>query len=100
MITLKQNDTGLGLKGTLLNGNGPVDLTGANVLFLMDKFIIYPEVIDAANGQILVVFEKEHTLSPGIFKAEFEVQFSDGRIETFPNDDYLKIKIMNDLGGR
>lgn len=100
MITIKRNDTGIGIKATLSNKDGAVDLTDADVLFLMDKHEITPVVEDAENGIVLVTFNEVHTSQTGILKAEFEVAFADGRKETFPNDDYLKVHIMNDLGGR
>jgi len=55
---------------------------------------------DTTKGQVLVVFEKMHTAQVGVFKGEFEVQFSDSRVETFPSQDYVKIKIITDIGGR
>ena len=33
----------------------------------------------------------------GIFKAEFKVIYSDGRTDTFPNDGYINIYIIDDL---
>lgn len=100
MLTIKQNDNGIGIKATLSNEQGPVNLTDAEVLFVMGEHEIPSQIVDAENGQVLVVFESIHTEVPGIYPAEFEVRFPDGRNETFPNDDYIKIHIMKDLGGR
>lgn len=99
MITLKQNDTGIGIRATLSNEDGNINLSDAAVLFLFDGHEIKANILNYENGQVLVTFNKVHTLKTGIFNAEFEVLFDDGRIETFPNDGYLQIKIMKDLGG-
>ena len=48
------------------------------------------EVIDAAAGRVLVPFEPGDTDRAGLFVAEFEVQWSDGRRETYPTGGYLK----------
>ena len=100
MIYLKRGDTGIGIKATLTNENGNVDLTDANVLFLFNGDQINAGMNDETSGQVFVTFDKRHTEKTGIFDAEFEVTFSDGRVETYPNDDYLKIHILEDLGGK
>lgn len=99
MITIKRHDTGIGIKATLQNENGTVDLTDASVLFLMGEYKIHPFMLDRNNGIVTVEFKDVHTKVEGIYRAEFEVEYSDGRIETFPNDEYIKVKIMEDLGG-
>lgn len=102
-LTLKRNDTKDNIKATLSNESGPVDLTGASVRFLMSRQGVVkvdkPALIqDAVNGLVWVVFEQGDTSDSGNFNAEFEVTFSDGRIETFPNDGYIMIQIISDLG--
>lgn len=100
MIILKQNDTGIGLKATLSNQDGSIDLTDADVLFLMKDHVIVSKKIDDEKGTVEVVFNKIHTEKVGLFSAEFKVKFKDGRVESFPNNDYLQIKIIKELGGR
>ena len=39
------------------------------------------------------------TDTAGVYRAEFEVMYNDGRLETFPNDGYISIQILSDLGG-
>lgn len=99
MLTIKRGDTGFGVKGTLSNTDGCVDLTDASVLFLFGQHEIKAEITDALNGEVLVFFNKIHTEKVGNYSAEFEVQFKDGRVETFPNNTYIRISIINDLGG-
>src|SRR5699024_2476529 len=97
---LKRGDTGIGLRATLSNDEGNVDLTGSEVHFLFGEHKINVEIEDAEKGVLIIVFNSVHTMKTGIFSAEFKVKFEDGRVETFPNDSYLKIKIMQDLGGK
>lgn len=102
-ITIKRNDTRINLRAVLSNESGPVNLTGCSVRFLMSKrgFLKIDrqaEIREAQNGQVWFVFEKGDTSEVGGFQAEFEVTFSDGRIETFPNNGYILINIQNDLG--
>lgn len=100
MITLKRNDTGIGLRATLSNQDGVIDLTDASVLFLFEDHEIQAEIQDVEQGTVTVTFNSLQTSKVGMFYAEFEVRFKDGRIETYPNDGYLQINIMQDLGGR
>lgn len=102
-ITLKKNDTKDNIKATLSNESGPVDLTGATVRFLMSRRGVLKvdrgaQVQDAANGIVWMVFEQGDTDEAGLFQAEFEVTFPDARIETFPNDSFILINIISDLG--
>lgn len=100
MITIKQNDNGIGIIATLSNKNGAVDLTNASVLFLFDGHELTPTIEDAVTGKVVVVFESPHTAKPGTFAGEFEVTFADSRKETYPSNDYVKLKILRDIGGR
>lgn len=100
MIKLKRGDTGIGIRATLSNNAGNVDLTDADVHFLFSEHKIRASMHDAQNGVVDVVFDRFHTAQPGIFYAEFKVVFNDGRVETFPNDSFLEIHIINDLGGK
>lgn len=102
-VTLKRNDTKDNIKATLSNESGPVDLTGATVRFLMSKRGTVKvdrtaDIKDAVNGVVWIVFEQGDTDETGLYQAEFEVTFSDARIETFPNDSYILIEIKSDLG--
>lgn len=98
-LIIKRGDTGIGFLATLSNEHGPVNLTGADVLFLCGEHRIKCLPHDITNGEVIVVFDKIHTEKTKIYVAEFKVTFKDGRVETFPNDGYLKINIKKDLGG-
>jgi hypothetical protein len=102
-ITIKRNDTRDAIKATLSNESGLVNLDGATVRFLMSKRGVkkidrQAQIQDATAGIVWAVFETGDTDETGLFQSEFEVTFSDGRIETFPNDGFILIDIINDLG--
>ena len=105
MVVLKRGDTRTAIKATLKTPAGAAaDLTGATARFLLadlrgvlkiDKQI---DVLDATEGKVMVVLEATEVDVAGSFRAEFEVTFDDGRVETYPNDGYISIKIIPDLG--
>lgn len=102
---IKQHDTKTALKAVLENESGTVDLTGATVRFLMSDYSQAETLIDstadiqsAANGEVWYAFSYGETEQSGIFKAEFEATFPDGRVETFPTEGYILIEILRDLG--
>ena len=89
----KQGDTRNALKATLIDSSGsPADLTGSTVRFKMDCLI--DRVVPVVDGQVLVAFEPSEVEKPGIYKAVFEVEYPDGRIETFPSKGYITIYIQ------
>jgi len=105
-IRLKRGDTRTAIRATLIGPDGvPVDLSSATRVrwlmadgrrgLVMDR---EAEVIDVAAGRVLVTFEPGDTDRAGLFVAEFEVQWSDGRRETYPTGGYLQIEIIPDLG--
>ena len=104
-MILKRGDTRMAIRATLKTPTGAaVDLTGATVRFLLadlrgvlkiDKQI---DVLDATEGKVMVVLEATEVDVAGSFRAEFEVTFDDGRVETYPNDGYISVKIIPDLG--
>lgn len=55
-------------------------------------------VEDAAAGEVWLVWAPGETDIAGVYRAEFEVVYQDGRRETFPGDGYISIQILDDLG--
>lgn len=105
IIVLKRGDTRTAIRATLLEPSGsPVDLAGASVRFIMSDFRgnqridRMAEIVDASQGKVWFVFEPGETEEAGTYRSEFEVTFSDGRKETYPNSGYLTIEIIPDLG--
>jgi hypothetical protein len=104
-VTIKRGDTRNCIKAVLKDARGaPVDLTDCSVKFHM-ALLRQPAIIsravhiqDAAAGEVWVVWVPGETDSTGIYRAEFEVVYQDGRKETFPNKGYISLLIQNDLG--
>ena len=104
-ITIKRGDTRNCIKAILKNASGaPVDLAGCEVNFHMASLgrqaivsrAVHTE--DAEAGAVWVVWATGETNIAGVYRAEFEVVYQDGRRETFPNDGYISIQILEDLG--
>lgn len=106
-FTIKRGDQLPELEVTLTDTAGRiVNLTGIiGVSFLMSvkggaNVVNRPAtVVDAPNGIVKYVWADGDTDTAGGYNGEFEVEFGDGRTETFPNAKYIAIKVFQDLGG-
>tara|TARA_R100001463_G_scaffold130980_1_gene190742 strand:+ start:651 stop:974 length:324 start_codon:yes stop_codon:yes gene_type:complete len=102
---IKQNDTSPIIQATLKDANSAaVDLTGASVRFHMIKYrgtstkvAAAAAIVDDDAGTVKYVWQSGDTDTVGSFKAEFQVTFSDGTVETFPNTDYIQIDVIDDI---
>jgi len=95
---LKQHDTKPSYAAQLLQDGSAVDLTDATVKFHMGSVIDAPAtIVDALTGNVRYDWVAADTEVAGTYKAEFEVTFSDGSIQTFPNQDYLQIVIGEEV---
>jgi len=101
MFTIKRGDTRYALKAILKDGDGiPVDLNNCDVSFIIKGVMERtPYIHDAVNGEVWVVFHPEDTANEGYYIGEFKVVYSDNRIETFPNEGFIRIHITESLGG-
>jgi hypothetical protein len=106
-FVIKQGDLGPDLDATLKDGTGAaVVLTGATVKFTMRKRgattlkinEAAATIIDAAGGKIRYPWVAADTDTPGIYDGEFEVTFSGGEIQTWPNERHLEIQVVEQLG--
>lgn len=103
---IKQNDTSPGIRAILKDSdNNPINLTGASLRFLMAKYDSgdlkvnsSATIVTAEEGIVKYDWAAEDTEDSGMFKAEFEVTYTDSTIETFPNDGYLTVEIDPELG--
>lgn len=103
---IKQNDTVPSIRAELQNGNGdPVDLINANVRFLMRAIGANQTTVSAAavvitpaSGVVQYNWIAADTDTIGSYQAEFEVTYPDGTIETFPNNGYIRVEIIDDIG--
>tara|TARA_R110000782_G_scaffold1000_1_gene3559 strand:+ start:338 stop:658 length:321 start_codon:yes stop_codon:yes gene_type:complete len=103
-FTIKQNDTSPSLKANLTDSDlTPITLTGATVKFHMKSITGVVKVdssmiiIDAANGVIQYNWSSGNTDTVGTYYVEFQVTYSDGSIETFPNSGNKVISVVREL---
>lgn len=101
---IKQNDTSPSILATLKDAsNTPVNLTASNVRIHMRdvagslKIDSPVEVINASEGIIRYDWEAADTDTSGTFYVEFEVTYTDGAIETFPNTGKEVVIILAEL---
>lgn len=104
---IKQNDTSPTLDAILTDDDGnPVNVFGASARFHLKKLGASTLKVDAAAmvvdgeaGHVRYSLQAGDTDTPGSYKAEFEVTFSDGSIETFTNTPtQLRVVITPELG--
>jgi len=107
---VKQNDTAPALSGVLVDADGAaVDISGATLRFTMTAIDGATPKVDGAlatNGQDgggaqgawSYTWQAGDTATPGYFRAEVEVTYDDGSVETYPNDGYTVIRITPELG--
>ena len=104
-FVIKQGDTSPALLVTLQDsGRQPVSLNGSTVLFHFRGTrgsatpVTAPAVIvDAEAGQVRYDWRAEDTATAGDYEGEFEVTYSDGTVETFPNDGYIEISMPEQI---
>lgn len=104
---IKQNDRRPNLVAHLKNADGtPLDLTTAtSVKFIMSKQgaatpkinKVSTTVSSATGGIIEYHWVDGDTDTIATYRGEFEVTWATGITQTLPEDDYIKIVVMNDL---
>ena len=103
---IKRHDTRPPLVKNLLDADGnPADLSTANtVVFIMTagtaaKVDRVPVVVtDAPAGEVAYQWAEADTDTSGVYDGEFEVTFTDGGVQTFPNPKKMVILVGDDLG--
>lgn len=103
---IKQGDTRPSLKAQLLDENRqPRDLQSVDTVKFHMKDVDTQELVVEDNGTVLnaeegrVVYEWSDgdTETLGRHEAEFEITYSGGETETFPNSDNIEVYITEDL---
>ena len=101
---IKQNDTSPSLEATLSDANlVPVNIVAATVMLHMKAIggdVVLDEqmtITDVQNGVVQYDWQVGDTSTVGTYYVEFEVTYSDGSIETFPNTGNLSLVITREL---
>jgi len=102
---IKKGDTRKGIQAILSTVTNKiataVNLTGCSVYFSMSNKIneAVATVLDAATGSVLYAPTNADVNTAGEYNGEFIVVYADGKRETFPNDSYIKITILDNAFG-
>jgi hypothetical protein len=112
-FSIKTGDTASNIYATLENSGGtPVDIQGASVIFKMSPIsggttTVAEAAINAQVGAGTldgtigdVIYSWGTTTVPttsGLYIAEWEVTFTNGSVQTYPNDGYQLIGVTGDL---
>jgi hypothetical protein len=99
---LKVGDTAPVLQATLTDSSGSaVNLSGATARFRLleprggtSKIDASATIHDATNGVVRYPWGDSDTDEAGRYRAEFEVEYADGSVETFPNDGYHDVVLI------
>lgn len=103
-----QNDTAPPISSRLADSGEVVDLSDAsNVKFHMeDKFsrvVIDADltgrvnIVNADLGEVEYVFAQRDTKNVGTFKAEWQVLYDNGTIETFPSEGKVEVEVVEEI---
>lgn len=103
-FSIKQNDTSPSLQALLKDADrNPIDLVGASVRFHMKsvegvvKVDASMTVVNQDNGIVQYDWVTGDTDTVGTYNVEFEVTYSDGAIETFPNTGSIVVNVVREL---
>lgn len=104
-FNIKQNNTSPSLQAILKDGSGTViNLTGASVRINMKavggtglKVNSAMTIVNATGGIIQYDWQSGDTDTVGSYALEFEVTYSDGSLETFPNSKNLSVTVVKEL---
>ena len=104
---IKENDTSPPLEGILRDGFGsPINITGATVVLntrlrpggaVKVNGGIMGAVGNAENGRVKYSWTASDTDTPGIYEAEIQITFSNGKIRTIPPKGYFLVDVTDDI---
>lgn len=106
VFEIKRGDTAPAITDTLKDSEGNVvDLTSAASLkFIMsdadgnEKVNASASFVSRSDGTVLYNWSAGDTDTVGGYRAEWQVTWSDGTVQTFPAGSYRRVKVYQDLG--
>lgn len=105
-FTIRKGDTAPVFDTTLKDPDGnPPDLTGATIVFSMrDQFTGTHLITGSCTivgsptlGQISYAWTPTDTAIPGWYYALFTVTYSNGKIESYPNDHFMTVLVTSSV---
>lgn len=105
-IYVKKDDRRPHAAAQLKDANGnPVNISGMTVKFLMRnkstgvvKVNAAGTIVDGVNGKVEYPWVTGDTDTPAHYEGEFEVTDAVGKKMTFPNDGYVDVFVVADIG--
>lgn len=103
---IKQNDTGPSIEAVLTDSNGKYksltdvatvkfNMADENGNVIIDKGTC--GIVNASKGIVFYGWQTGDTANTGTYNAEFQVEYTNGQIETFPNSSYIKVVVKGEL---
>lgn len=98
---IRQGDHGVTIDDTLTDEDGVVaNLTGATVVFNIAPIgggsasSLSPVTSGGTTGTVSYEFGTADTDTAGTYKAEWEVTYGGGEVQTFPNGSYIVVRVV------
>lgn len=107
--SIKQNDREPAFSAQLLENGSPMkNLAGASVKFLMKaesapkadppKVSAAATITDEELAMVQYDWATDDTDTVGLYRAEFEITYPNGRKRTVPTVDYLFVRVVAEVG--
>lgn len=114
VFEIKRGDSWRPLEAVLLGPDGPIDLTGADRIRLRLRSSAVTvltgdiDIVDAAAGKVSYQWQRPEGDPEaggqhgdldfdGSYRAEFEIEWNTGDLQTVPNNDYFSVVVYPDL---
>lgn len=102
---IKKGDTSPAIEATVTDQDGdPVDLTGATIYFRMQDISTHDtlfdkeaSIVDATEGMVEYNWQSGDTDTPGMYYAEFQIEFSQTNVQTHPRAGYKIVEVSDSL---
>lgn len=105
---IKRNDTWPPLEATLLDQDGPINLTTAESVWLKMKGSRRKpapisvsgqcQIVSPTEGVVVYLWKPIDTADADLYAAEFEIRWLDGGVTTVPNGRYFYVDVLADQG--